>query len=75
MINPDTVGELLQGEPPTSPSELARALASLRRRTTAVCEVCGAEFETWERKTQQARTCSNKCRQALFRRQQKQDAE
>lgn len=58
--------------PMTEASDLARALAARRKRTTAACEVCGAAFETWERKTQQARTCSNKCRQALFRREQKQ---
>lgn len=50
-----------------SPSELARALAARRQRITATCEVCGAGFETWKRKTQQARTCSNRCRQQLHR--------
>ena len=51
----------------TDTSDLARALAALRPRTTATCEVCGAAFETWQRKTQQARTCSPRCRQQLFR--------
>lgn len=51
----------------TNRSDLARALAALRPRTTAVCEVCGAAFETWQRKSQQARTCSPRCRQQLYR--------
>ena len=52
----------------SSPSDLGRALAALRPRTTAVCEICGTAFETWLRKRQQARTCSSKCRQQLYRR-------
>lgn len=51
----------------SDPSELARQLAAHRKRTTIVCEVCGAEAEVWARKTQRARTCSNPCRQALYR--------
>lgn len=57
----------------TDASDLGRALAARRRRTTAVCEVCGAAFETWARKTQQARTCSPKCRQKRWRRSGKPD--
>lgn len=53
----------------TDRSELARQLAALRPRTTIVCEVCGTEKEVWQRKSQQPRTCSNKCRQALYRRE------
>lgn len=48
-------------------SELARQLAARRRRTTIRCEVCGQEAEVWARKSQQARTCSPKCRQQLYR--------
>jgi hypothetical protein len=51
-----------------SPSNIARALAARRRRTTIRCEICGAEAEVWLRKRQQARTCSNACRQQLYRR-------
>lgn len=53
----------------TDASELARALAARRRRATFVCEVCGAEYEAWDRKPtkQPARTCSSKCRQQLYR--------
>ena len=54
-----------------SPGDRGRALAALRPRTTIRCEVCGAEFETWARKRQQARTCSNACRQKLWRRERK----
>lgn len=52
----------------TTASDLARQLAAHRKRSTFACEVCGAVFEAWERKTQQARTCSGKCRAVLFRR-------
>jgi len=52
-------------------SELARALAALRPRTTITCEVCGVEKEVWQRDRQVARTCSNRCRQALFRREKR----
>ena len=52
-------------------SELARQLAAHRKRTTIVCEVCGSEAEVWARQTQQARTCSNACRQKLYRREKK----
>lgn len=52
-------------------SEMARALAARRRRAVFVCEVCGKEHETLDRPTQQPRTCSNACRQKLWRRQQK----
>lgn len=55
----------------TTPSDRGRALAALRPRTTVACEVCGAVFEAWQRKTQQARTCSPACRQKLWRRQRK----
>lgn len=48
-------------------SDLGRALAALRPRTTIHCEVCGAEKEVWLRDTQQARTCSPVCRQKLYR--------
>lgn len=51
----------------TDPSEIARQLAARRKRTTTTCGVCGASFETWQRKTQQARTCSNRCRQKRYR--------
>jgi anaerobic ribonucleoside-triphosphate reductase len=54
-----------------TPSERGRALASLRRRAGFVCEVCGEQFEAWDRKTQPARTCSGKCRARLFRRERK----
>lgn len=48
-------------------SELARALAARRKRATFVCEVCGREYEAWDRATQRARTCSPACRQKLYR--------
>lgn len=51
----------------STPSDLARALAALRPRTTIRCEVCGAEKEVWLRKQQVPRTCSPKCRQQLWR--------
>lgn len=51
----------------TDPSDLARQLAARRKRATFVCEVCGAAFEAWARKKQQARTCSPACRQKLYR--------
>lgn len=54
-------------------SELARALAARRQRTVIRCEVCGQEAEVWQRKRQQARTCSNRCRQALHRRRKKEE--
>lgn len=54
-----------------SPSELARALAAQRRRTTIVCVVCGTEAEVWLRKSQIPQTCSNTCRQRLFRQRQR----
>lgn len=56
-------------------SELARALAARRKRTTIICEVCGREAEVWQRKTQSARTCSNVCRQKLWRQTHKSDQE
>jgi hypothetical protein len=52
-------------------SDLGRALAALRPRTTITCEVCGAEKEVWLRDRQRPRTCSNKCRQTLYRREKK----
>jgi hypothetical protein len=55
----------------TDSSELARALAARRRRTTLRCEVCGTAFEAWDRKTQQARTCSGACRAKLHRQEVK----
>ena len=57
----------------TSTSELARALAARRQRTTIRCEVCGKEAEVWQRKTQLARTCSSACRQKLWRQAHKHD--
>ena len=57
----------------TDASELARALAARCLRTTITCEVCGKEKEVWQRESQIPRTCSNTCRQALFR-QRKRDA-
>lgn len=59
----------------STPSELARALAARRRRTIIICEACGREAEVWARKTQQARTCSLKCRQKLWRQAHKSDKE
>jgi hypothetical protein len=58
----------------TGASEQGRALAALRRRTTVRCEVCGATFEAWDRKTQQARTCSGACRAKLHRQEVKERA-
>jgi hypothetical protein len=52
----------------TAASDAARALAARRPRAVFICEVCGAKFEAWQRKKQKARTCSGKCRAALFRR-------
>lgn len=52
-------------------SDLGRALAALRPRTTIRCEVCSAAFEAWLRKSQQPRTCSNACRQKLYRRERR----
>ena len=48
-------------------SEMARALAALRPRSTFTCEVCGQPFEAWVRDKQPARTCSPACRQKLYR--------
>lgn len=56
----------------TSTSEAARQLAALRRRATFVCEVCTHTYEAWVRKSQQARTCSQSCRQRAYRLRQKQ---
>jgi hypothetical protein len=50
-------------------SELARQLAARRKRTTIVCEICGIEKEVWQREKQKPRTCSNACRQKLYRRE------
>ena len=50
----------------TDASEAARQLAALRPRATYVCEFCGREFEALARKSQQARTCSQSCRQRLY---------
>lgn len=50
----------------TTTSEAARQLAALRQRATFVCEFCGREFEALARKTMQARTCSQSCRQRLY---------
>lgn len=55
----------------TDPSDLARALAARRRRTTITCVICGTEKEVWQRETQQARTCSVNCRAKLHRREKK----
>ena len=57
----------------TDASDLGRALAARRKRTVITCEVCGKEAEVWERKSQQARTCSNACRQQLWRHERKPD--
>ena len=50
----------------TDASEAARQLAALRQRATFVCDYCGKEFEALARKSQQARTCSQSCRQQLY---------
>ena len=50
----------------TTTSEAARQLAALRPRATFVCAWCGREFEALARKSQQARTCSQSCRQRLY---------
>ena len=50
----------------TTTSEAARQLAALRPRATYVCAWCGREFEALARKSQQARTCSQSCRQMLY---------
>lgn len=53
----------------TDASEAARALAARRPRITIVCEVCGAEREAVAQTGDRTpRTCSARCRQALFRR-------
>lgn len=52
-------------------SEMGRALAARRPRTTITCEVCGTEKEVWERQTQKPRTCSPKCRIKLYRQERK----
>lgn len=50
----------------TTSSEAARQLAALRPRAVYVCEFCGREFEALARKSQQARTCSQSCRQRMY---------
>lgn len=55
----------------TDRSDLARRLAALRPRATITCKVCGIEKEVWQRKNQKPRTCSNKCRQQLYRDEKK----
>ena len=50
----------------TTTSEAARQLAALRPRAVYVCEFCGRAFEALARRTQQARTCSQSCRQQLY---------
>ena len=52
----------------TDASEMGRALAALRPRRTATCEVCGRQWQALVRPNQPQRTCSNRCRQALWRR-------
>ena len=53
----------------TDATEAARALAARRPRITITCEVCGAEREVVAQTKQRTpRTCSARCRQALFRR-------
>jgi hypothetical protein len=52
---------------------MGRALAALRPRAVLRCTVCGKEFTAWDRKTQQARTCSGACRVKLHR-QSKQES-
>ena len=54
-------------------SEQGSQLAALRRRGTFTCAVCGQSFEAWARRTQQARTCSPKCRVKLHRRDHKKE--
>ena len=51
----------------TSSSDLARALAALRQRQTATCEICGRKWQALVRPNQPQRTCSNACRQKLWR--------
>ena len=50
----------------TTTSEAARQLAALRQRATFVCDYCGKEFVALVRKSQQARTCSQSCRQRMY---------
>ena len=54
-------------------SDVGRALAALRPRQTVTCEVCGRQWEGLIRPNQQARTCSNRCRQTLFRRAKREE--
>jgi NADH pyrophosphatase NudC (nudix superfamily) len=53
----------------TDASDLGRALAAQRPRTSITCVVCGTEKEVWLREKQQPRTCSPKCRIKLHRRE------
>jgi predicted nucleic acid-binding Zn ribbon protein len=55
----------------TTPSDHAKALAALRPRQTAVCEVCGTAWQALVRPKQPARTCSPACRQKLHRRRKR----
>ena len=48
-------------------TEIARQLAARRKRAVFICEVCGREYEAWDRRKQQARTCSGRCRVKLHR--------
>ena len=50
----------------TDATEAARQLAARRQRATFVCDYCGKEFEALARKSQQARTCSQSCRQRMY---------
>lgn len=52
-------------------SNLGSALAALRPRQTATCEVCGRQWQALVRPNQIARTCSSACRQALYRRRKR----
>lgn len=52
----------------TDATELARALAARRPRSTYTCEVCGQEFEAYTRTGKAApRTCSSTHRSKLSR--------
>jgi predicted RNA-binding Zn-ribbon protein involved in translation (DUF1610 family) len=52
----------------TDASDLGRALAALRPRATYTCAMCGKEYVARSGKPRgMAHTCSNRCRQQLFR--------
>jgi len=58
---------ILEGDVMTDASESARALAARRKRAVFTCEVCGRQYEAWDRSKQPARTCSGRCRVKLHR--------